>query len=209
MATLSTSLNRELMAQARASLRGNWTTPVLLTLSYFIFLLLVAMISPSTAFNNAVTWVLAGPVSVGFAAFYLLIVREQKFDGNEILVGFRQFVPALLTYLLMMIFIVLWMLLLIIPGLMAAYSYSMVFFVRRDQPELGPLEALARSKALMQGNRWKFCCLGCRFLGWALLAALTLGIGLLWVVPYYQVATVHFYEELLANEQRDIELIAS
>ena len=61
----------------------------------------------------------------------------------------------------------------------------------------------------MYGNRWKLFCLGLRFVGWSLLALLTLGIGFFWLIPYYQTSTALFYEELLQNEQHDGELIAS
>lgn len=203
---LSTTSNKDLMQQARDSLRGKWKTPVLITLAYII----VAGISnQSTALNLFFTFVLGGPIALSFAYFYLTIIREQRIDTNELKQGFSRFVPALLTNILATLFILLWALLLIIPGIMAAYSYAMAFYVLRDQPELGPREALARSKALMHGNRWKLFCLGWRFFGWILLAVLTICIGFLWLVPYIQTSMAHFYEDLLRSEAEETQLLTA
>ena len=77
----------------------------------------------------------------------------------------------------------LWSLLLFVPGIIAAYSYSLTFFIIADEPGVGVTEAIRRSKLMMQGNKWKLLCLQMRFFWWALLCELTLGIGLLWLVP--------------------------
>jgi uncharacterized membrane protein len=96
----------------------------------------------------------------------------------------------------MTLFILLWMLLLIVPGVVAMLSYSMTFWILADDPDAGPLEALSRSKALMRGHRWQFFRLYWRFFGWFVLSLLTLGIGLFWLLPYVMMSSAEFYRQL-------------
>jgi uncharacterized membrane protein len=88
------------------------------------------------------------------------------------------------------------MLLLIIPGIIAAISYSMTFYILADDNSLTAMEAIDKSKAMMEGYKLKYFYLSLRFLGWALLAILTFGIGFLWLAPYMMVASAKFYDDI-------------
>lgn len=110
--------------------------------------------------------------------------------------GFQRFGTALGAYLLTGIFIFLWTLLLIVPGIMAGLSYAMTYFIIADDPTIGPLQAITKSKEMMRGHKWKLFLLHWRFLGWVLLCILTLGIGILWLVPYVSTSLAHFYEDI-------------
>lgn len=101
----------------------------------------------------------------------------------------------------MILFIVLWSFLLIIPGIIAAYGYSLIFFILADEPSIGISEALKKSKAMMRGYKWKYFCLSFRFFGWVILSILSCGIGFLWLAPYMQVSFAKFYEDLKAGQQ--------
>lgn len=87
-------------------------------------------------------------------------------------------------------------LLLIIPGIMASYSYAMTGYILAEHPELTASEAIAQSKDMMAGNRWRLFCLQFSFIGWDILCALTLGIGNLALRPYRHAAEAAFYREL-------------
>jgi uncharacterized membrane protein len=139
---------------------------------------------------------ITGPLMLGFFAFFLKIARRSQAKAIMVFEGIAFFGKALSTYLLMTVFILLWTLLLVIPGVIAIYSYSMTFFILADDPSVKPMEALRRSKEMMRGKKWKFFFLQCRFIGWYLLSLLTCGIGLLWLVPYFQTAAAHFYEDV-------------
>ncbi len=101
--------------------------------------------------------------------------------------------------MLQFIFVFLWSLLLIIPGIIATLSYSMTYFIIADNNSITALEAITKSKEMMRGNKWKFFCLGLRFLGWSLLCVVTLGIGFLWLTPYMSVSSAQFYDDLKEN----------
>jgi uncharacterized membrane protein len=72
----------------------------------------------------------------------------------------------------------------------------MIFYVLYDNPDIGAIEALNRSKKMMHGYKWKLFCLHFSFIYWILLSILTCGIGFLWLIPYMGVAQANFYENL-------------
>lgn len=98
------------------------------------------------------------------------------------------------------IFIFLWTLLLIIPGIIKSFSYSQVFFILKDNPEMGILDAITESRKRMDGLKWKYFVLLLSFIGWAILSLLTLGIGYLFLFPYMYTTLGAFYQHLIATE---------
>jgi uncharacterized membrane protein len=94
------------------------------------------------------------------------------------------------------LFAFLWTLLLVIPGIIASYSYSMTAYIMVDHPEYGAYEAIMKSKEIMRGHKWRLFCLHMSFIGWYFLSVLTWGIGLLWLNPYVEAANAAFYKEL-------------
>ena len=97
------------------------------------------------------------------------------------------------------IFIGLWSLLLIIPGIVAAYKYSMVNYVMIDNPELGVMGSIRRSKEIMRGHKLDYFILHLSFIGWIILSVLTFGILLLYVSPYVSVTEANFYNSIKDN----------
>ena len=91
------------------------------------------------------------------------------------------------------LFVTLWSLLFIIPGIIASYRYALAPYLMTENPEIGVMEAISRSKELMRGNKARLFCLQFSFLGWILLCILTLGIGSLWLSPYMKAAEAAFY----------------
>ena len=82
---------------------------------------------------------------------------------------------------------------------MASYSYAMTEFILAEHPELTAGEAIAQSKVMMAGNRWRLFCLHFSFIGWDILCTLTMGIGHLWLRPYRQAADAVFYREITGS----------
>ncbi len=212
--------NKELMAEARMALSGNWGMAVLGYVLYVALMVsLYLLVSSSTVFVGVVSVIsganaeaateamqvvvqltellFSGAFMVGFARFFLLIAREGGARLECLFAGFKRFFTAFWAYFLSNLFIFLWAMLLIIPGIIAVFRYAMVYYVLADDPTCGPLEAITRSKQMMVGKKWKFFCLHWRFLGWALLALLfTGGLGFLWLVPYMQTSFAKFYEDV-------------
>jgi len=185
--------NSILMKEARESLSGKWGLVMGASVLYLLMSLLVQDIRD---FGGALSLIISGPMVLGFTMFILSFVRNEEAKISQIFDGFKMFEKAMGAYLLMALFILLWTLLLIIPGIIAAISYYQLFYILVDDPKISPKEALKKSKKMMCGYKWKYFCLNLRFLGWFILALLTLGVGLLWLFPYIQVTKAKFYEDI-------------
>ena len=188
--------NAILMQQARETLRDKWGLAVG---TFFVYLLITGVLQSIPVLGTIGSLILSGPLILGATLFSLSLSRNQEATFEQIFKGFDNFAIALPAYLLMLLYIVLWMLLLIVPGIIAALSYSMTFYIIADDNTISAKDALKKSKAMMQGNKWKLFCLGFRFFGWFLLCILTLGIGFLWFIPYVHVSMAKFYDDVKAN----------
>ncbi|XID91971.1 DUF975 family protein [Paenibacillaceae bacterium WGS1546] len=95
----------------------------------------------------------------------------QKFarEQGTLFSGFSDFFKPFLLYLLLIVFVSLWSLLFVIPGIIAAFRYSQAYYILIDNTGIGPLEAIRRSKAMMVGHKGRFFMLYLSFIGWALL----------------------------------------
>jgi len=181
---------------ARESLSGNWLNAVL---AYLIIIGIISVVSTL----QVVTWIILGSLTYGLYLYYIVLIREKAGDFNLLFKAFSfseknlgLFGKTLGLYLLMSLYIFLWTLLLIVPGIIAAYSYRIAFYLMIDNPEIGASEALKQSKEMMYGYKSKLFCLDLSFIGWGLLCILSFGIGILWLSPYMLTSQTIFYEEL-------------
>ena len=190
-------------ALGRDALRARWGLAILGTLLYMLLALIPTFILDSifgsgdgtpSGVSMIYSILISGPMTLGYAMFAISILRKRETSAAEVFYGFERFGKAFGLYIVMSIFIFLWTILLVIPGIIAAFRYSMSFYILADNPNMGIMEALNESKRLMRGNKWKFFCLNLSFIGWAALACLTLGIGFLWLMPYIEVSIIAFYD---------------
>jgi len=188
--------NTVLMKMARESLKGKWGLAVG---AFFVVIAITAAIQSIPEAGALLSLIIGGPFTLGMATFSLSLSRDQEARFEQIFDGFRDFGKALGAYLLIILYVFLWLLLLIVPGIIAAISYSMTFYIMVDDPAIKATDAMDKSKQMMNGYKWKFFYLQLRFLGWALLCILTLGIGFLWLSPYYHVSIAKFYDDIKDN----------
>ena len=203
---ISNTPNKDLMLDARESLRGKWGLGIkYISLTWLLFIVINSI--------PVLGIILGGAFLLGIHKFVLSFVRSSKkisdVDPNKVFVsnksfldyGFSRFGTSIGTNVLSSVFIFLWSILLVIPGIIATYSYSMVWFILSDNENIGPLEALNKSKEMMNGYKWKLFCLHLRFFGWYILSILSFGIGLLWFFPYVTVTMANFYNDILDHEK--------
>ena len=151
-------------------------------------------------------------ISAGYHQFHLDLVDGKEASLNTLFAYFPYWKTMVVASLLQTLYIILWTLLFIIPGIIAAYRYSMTFFILAEHPELDAGEAIDRSKELMDGNKWRLFCLGFSFIGWRILCVFTFGVGNLWLNPYIQTANAAFYRDIttpLAEKEIKIPLLES
>jgi len=192
-----TTENSVLMKMGRETLKGKWG----LAIGAFLVVFLIggAIQSIPKGGGGILYLIIGGPFALGMAMFSLSYSRHQEPLFEQVFEGFRDFGRALGAYLLIILYVFLWMLLLIVPGIIAALSYSMTFFIMADDSSINATDALKKSKQMMNGYKWKLFGLYLRFFGWALLCILTLGIGFLWLTPWAHVTTAHFYDDIKDN----------
>jgi uncharacterized membrane protein len=187
--------NAEIMTQARESLSGRWP----LAIGAFVIFVLILWAGQVAA---PLSLVISGPLAVGVAFFSLNIFRKKDASVDQVFEGFKIFANSLVAYLLMLLYTFLWTLLLIIPGIIAALSYSQTMYILAEDRNITGSQAIKKSKELMRGQKWKLFCLNFRFFGWFLLSILTLGVGFLWLIPYIHVSYAGFYESLKVSEAK-------
>ena len=139
--------------------------------------------------------IIGSVVSVGYAEFNLDLVDGFTPKIKTLFSHFHQIKTSVCASLLVFVKVFFGMLLLIVPGIIAAYRYSMVYYIIAENPAITAKEALERSKELMRYNKWKLFCLEFSFIGWTLLEVITLGIASFWVEPYRRASYAAFYRE--------------
>ena len=135
------------------------------------------------------------PLRVGGFRFFKKNVEDSNADLGILKEGFSDYGRTFVTLLLTDIFLALWTCLLIIPGIVKMYSYRLVPYILKDNPELSAIEVITKSREMMNGHKWRAFLFDLSFIGWFLLAVIPI-VGVFWTNPYYQNANAALYVEL-------------
>ena len=186
----------ELKARARAQLGGG-IFQNLWMMGLAVCLLIGLLESAATTILPAIgALIVIGPLEYGQAYIFLKQARDrQPVQLGDMFRGFQDdFGGTFLIGFLSQLFVALWSLLFLIPGIVKSYAYSMAYYVKLDHPDYGWKACIDESRRLMNGHKWEKFVLDLSFLGWILVGALCLGVGTLWVTPYMAATEVQFYE---------------
>ena len=148
----------------------------------------------------AIYFILGSFVGVGYAKFNLNLVDKKESAFETLFEYFSYWKTTAVMRLLRGLYVFLWSLLFIVPGIVAGYSYAMTDYILAENPNLTAIEAKEQSKTMMYGNPWRLFCFQFSFICWDILATLAFGIGHLWLTPYKQAATAAFYREVSGTE---------
>ena len=209
--------NREYKSAALTALKGNWAPSVVSIIVLMAFA--YVMTGPNIVINELTTSQI--PVNPIFAlvalAVYMLsmplvfsplnlgctytfnrlyVEGDNRVTGNIFRDGFGRWWRNVWGMFLVGFFAFLWSLLLIVPGIVKFYAYAMTPYILIDNPELSANQAINLSKQMMKGHKLDLFILQLSFVGWVFLSIFTLGIGLLWVIPYMLTAQAAFYQDL-------------
>jgi uncharacterized membrane protein len=193
----------EIRQEARRFLQGHWNTLVPI---WFIFFIIVGGASGFLQWilpviGTLATLIVGGPMCMGVTMIFLRIYRKEPFEMGQVLDGFKDFSRTFTAYLLIAIFTFLWMLLLIVPGIIAGLGYSMTFFIMAENPGISATDAMSKSKQMMMGYKWDLFRLGLSFIGWMILCVFTCGIGFLWLESYIFASITLFYKKIKGETQ--------
>lgn len=152
-------------------------------------------------------------INAGMYIFSLNTVRKTEPSLWNLLDGFGMFFRVLWLYILEAVYIFLWSLLCIVPGLIAMYRYRQAIYILIDHPEMSASQCISESKRMMGGYKIDLFWLDFSFLGWMLFVVVLnmmdtgmsvlnfIGIGTLlnvWVLPYRQLSYAEYYVKLRA-----------
>ncbi len=146
--------------------------------------------------SGLAAFILGGVLQLGYARFLLRQYDGKETNINDLFSRFDRFGQGFAQLFLRQLYVFLWTLLFIIPGLIKIYSYAMTPFLMEDHPELSASQAIDCSRALMDGHKWELFWLDLTFLGWVILAVLTANLGHLALNPYRNAAYAAFYRQL-------------
>lgn len=184
-------INRaELKMQAKNNMRGNMGM-LIVCMIIVSAITGVCSVIPYVGFIGSVC--VTGPLALGSAYIYLNLTKGFEPDVNVLFSGFQRFTDTLVLWLLTSIFTFLWSLLLIVPGIIKAISYSQAFYILAEHPEMSGKEALDESIAMMDGHKMDYFVLWLSFIPWLLLVSITCGLAILYVGPYMEATFTNFY----------------
>ena len=183
----------EICRYAWAALKGHWGGAILASLVPMF----IGMAANSIPFVCFVSGILLFPLTVGVMLFFLRLMRRENPKVESVFEPFRQYGRMLWGYFRVLIFILLHFLLLIIPGYIAFFRYSMTYYVMLDNPECSVREAMIASREIMYGHKWQmFGYMLLLFLIAIPITLFTLGIGMIWFAPFVQAFCARYYDML-------------
>lgn len=147
--------------------------------------------------------ILAFFMQVGLIRYMVNFITDKEHNIELLFSKFKDWKQVVVTYLHQLAMIFLWTLLFIIPGIIKGYAYSLVSYIIADNSDINSKDALKLSEEIMKGNKWKLFMIELSFVGWHLLAILTLGILEIWIIPYQQTAVTKFLYDLKTNYEKE------
>lgn len=143
-------------------------------------------------------------VQVGLAYIMIRFVNDKDYELKDLFRFASDFARDFLVALLQSVFTFLWSLLLVVPGIIKAYAYSMVNVILADEKyeDLGFREVLKKSEDMMMGHKMDYFVLQLSFIGWHLLAIFTLGLLEIWIMPYYNTASYKFLNDVKVEYEK-------
>lgn len=211
---------------AREALKGKWGNSVFLMLVYVFVAIIVPAGVEVVLSGGWETWLVQEnvptsasivsmiisfallPFSVMMYWVFLDAYRNEPVRISPMFTVYQNgklSLKLIVTSILFGVFVFLWSLLLIIPGIIKTLSYSQAFFLLKDHPEYGALQAISESKKRMRGYKGKLFLLYLSFIGWGLLSFITFGIGFLWLVPYVYTSLAAFYDQFIRTQEVQAE----
>ena len=215
----------ELKRDAKEKLKGNWGTVIIViiivgAITFFCNQAVMSLFgkdidteflggdtvkmkslsSPGLLVNVVVSCAIAAFFGLGQSKVFLKVSRSEKPSVEDVFSMGKYFVPAFIAAFVTALFVGLWTLLLIIPGIIASYRYKLYQYVLLDNPDMKAMEVVSRCKEMMVGHKMDLFVLELSFLGWMILGLFTLGLLYLWLTPYMNVTVANFYNDIVGYD---------
>lgn len=161
---------------------------------------IIGVVVTIVAIMSIVNILVFNPLKVGCQNFFVRNT-EGPAELSAIGGGFSPWGRNVCAMFLTDLFLTLWFMLFIIPGFIKAYSYRLVPYILADDPDISAMDAITRSREMMNGNKMKAFLLDLSFIGWWLLSAITCGLlAVFYVQPYYNCTCAELYRTIKGEE---------
>ena len=216
---------KDIRANAREALKGNWFIAIVASFIAGTFgalssgfssagageveefsklseltteeiLVTVAVFGGITLLGLIISIAISAFITIGYAQFNLDLVDGYDPKISTIFSKGKQIRTTIAANILVFLRVFFGLILFIVPGVIAAFKYSMVNYIIAENPGITAREALERSKDIMDGNKFRLFRFYLTFIGWELLVALTFGIASIWVTPYMNASFAAFYRDI-------------
>jgi len=161
--------------------------------SYDVLAIIGILLSGAALVGAAYQIFVGNVITFGYTLYTRRISAGESASIRDLFLGFRRFSRVVLVYFLTGLFVSLWSLLLVFPGIMAYYRYRFAPYILMENPDISAMDAIRASKAMTCGYKGALFVLDLSFLGWFILIALTMGILGCWKLPYYYISLSETY----------------
>lgn len=187
---------------AIASLENKWIDAAIVALVYFVIsegidFAVSSFLATETGFVFQLVWLLAcAPLTWAFGVMFLDFIRGNELKVGKLFDGYKDCIRIGIAFFLYFLVVLVGVIFFIVPGIIFAMMFAQVPYILRDDENIGVIDALKKSANMMKGHKMQLFLLYLSFIGWAILAILTLGIGYLFLFPYMYTTVAHYYEDL-------------
>ncbi|KKY02061.1 hypothetical protein VN21_05180 [Paraclostridium benzoelyticum] len=191
----------ELKSSAKDQLKGRWLVAILVFVCYSAILQLANVeLTNSTEGSmiglslNIIGVLVYGSLQVGVSRFSLKLAhKDSTAQFNDLFSGFDVFIKALVMNFIIWICVFIGTILFVIPGIIVGIMFSQANYILAENPDKSAMECIKESARMMKGHKFDYFVLELSFIGWSILCVLSLGIGFLWLVPYFEITLTNFY----------------
>lgn len=152
--------------------------------------------TPTQLILSLLVGIVIGIAGVAYNKYILKLVRGEEPEFNDIIETIKErWLSILLVELIVGVVVSVCAIFFVIPGIIMALAYAMTGYLVVDT-DLEAMEVVKKSRAMMKGYKWNYFVFGLSFIGWILLVPFTLGILIIWLMPYMIVSMALYYENL-------------
>lgn len=193
---------KEYKAQALARLKGNWRVNLLVSATIFVIGWISNLPISGYYYDNYQLYFIFTLLSIAIAGITVMALAYfciKFFKAGEtvsygtFIEGMNLWLKGILATLWTSLWIFLWALLFVIPGIVKSYSYSQIYFILAENPNLSIRNALQISKIMTRGYKGELFVQDLGFYGWIILSLLTGSLGFIFLIPYIQGAKTYAY----------------
>ena len=203
----------ELKQNAKERMREQALNPILVTLVYTLVTMAISLLGGILGATVLIPFILSlasVAVQISYVYYCMRVAKREQgayADLAYLIQDWRFGLKLVVLSFVINLFISLWSLLLFVPGVIKAISYSQAIMIMLENPNMDIMTAIKESQRMMNGHKMEYFVLDLSFIPWMLLVTLTFGIASLWVSPYMQITMVNYYNALKNPNQSSAKVV--